>query len=191
MCHTLEMRRSCHNLQPRAVLLCVVVALQFSVAWPPTLSSPPAGPAWREDQFFVQPKAGVAASRLSSFHAANGCKVLRVHERLLGLQLVQTSKLKNLSTLLAAYRQSGLVEYAEPDFLRFLAAAPNDPKFTDGTLWALNNYGQSGGTPHADIDATNAWEILTSASNIVVAVLDSGIRYTHEDLAANMWTNPV
>jgi len=32
--------------------------------------------------------------------------------------------------------------------------------------------------------------VLTSASNIVVAVLDTGIRYTHEDLASNMWVNP-
>jgi subtilisin family serine protease len=55
----------------------------------------------------------------------------------------------------------------------------------------LSNYGQNAGTPGADIHAVAAWDVLTSASNIVVAVLDSGIRYTHEDLAANMWVNPV
>jgi subtilisin family serine protease len=60
----------------------------------------------------------------------------------------------------------------------------------DGTLWGLNNYGQNGGTAGADIDAPDAWDVLTSASNIVVAVLDSGIRATHEDLASNMWVNP-
>ena len=84
-----------------------------------------------------------------------------------------------------------MVEFAEPDFLRFLNATPNDPKYADGTLWGLNNYGQSGGAVDADIDAPEAWDVLYSASNIVVAVLDTGIRYTHEDLAANMWVNPL
>jgi len=70
----------------------------------------------------------------------------------------------------------------------------NDPYYTSGKLWGLNNYGQNygpgSGTPDADIDAPEAWDVLTSASNIVVAVLDTGIRYTHEDLASNMWVNP-
>ena len=58
-------------------------------------------------------------------------------------------------------------------------------------MWWLENDGQDGGTPGADIHAIAAWDVLNSASNIVVAVLDSGIRATHEDLAANMWLNPV
>ena len=58
-------------------------------------------------------------------------------------------------------------------------------------MWGLNNYGQNSGTVNADIDAPEAWDVLTSASNIVVAVLDSGIRATHEDLASNIWVNPI
>ena len=57
-------------------------------------------------------------------------------------------------------------------------------------MWGLNNSGQNGGTPTRILTPRKAWDVLTSASNIVVAVVDSGIRYTHEDLAANMWVNP-
>ena len=40
------------------------------------------------------------------------------------------------------------------------------------------------------IDLEDAWKIRTDASSVIVAVIDSGIRYTHEDLASNMWNNP-
>jgi subtilisin family serine protease len=97
--------------------------------------------------------------------------------------------------LVKNYQASGLVDYAEPDYLSYTAlTSPNDPYYTSGKLWGLNNYGQNygpaSGTPDADIDAPEAWDVLTSASNVVVAVLDTGIRYTHEDLASNMWVNP-
>jgi len=107
------------------------------------------------------------------------------------LQILEVPAGETAESLIAKYQQSGLVEFAEPDYLVYPAAAPNDPKYLDGTEWWLNNYGQSSGTAHADISATNAWDILNSASNIVVAVLDSGIRATHQDLAANMWVNPL
>lgn len=79
------------------------------------------------------------------------------------------------------------VAYAHPDFTVSLAATPNDPAFN--SLWGMHNTGQTGGTPDADIDATEAWDIRTDASEIVVAVIDTGIDYTHPDLAANMWVN--
>ena len=53
----------------------------------------------------------------------------------------------------------------------------------------MENNGQNSGSIDADIDASPAWNVTTSASNIVVAVIDSGVRITHEDLAPNIWTN--
>jgi subtilisin family serine protease len=129
---------------------------------------------------------------MANFHAAHGTKVLRTFERMGGLQVMSVPAGETVPGLVAKYAQSGLVEFAEPDYTAQIAATlPNDPYFTNGLLWGLDNFGQSGGTPHADIDAIDAWDVLTSASNIVVAVLDSGVRYTHQDLAANMWVNPV
>ena len=94
--------------------------------------------------------------------------------------------------LLKIYQNSGLVEFAELDQRVQLAALfPNDPWFLDGTLWGLNNAGQDGGAPNADIDAPEGWTAARWATNIIVAVIDTGIRHTHEDLAANIWIDPM
>ena len=92
------------------------------------------------------------------------------------------------AAVLALGRLPGIVAYAEPDFIvRATATTPNDPSFSQ--QWSLNNTGQSGGTAHADIDATDAWTVTTGSMAVIVAVLDSGVDYTHPDLAANIWTN--
>jgi len=146
---------------------------------------------YRTDQILIQPKAGISRAALTSFHAMHGAKVARAFSAVGGSQVITVPVGETVPGLIAKYQKSGLVEFAEPDYpVHADATTPNDPKFLDGTLWGLNNYGQNGGTAHADIDATEGWDVLTSASNIVVAVLDSGIWATHEDLAANMWVNP-
>jgi subtilisin family serine protease len=91
---------------------------------------------------------------------------------------------------LAVLRKSGLFEYVEPDVQKKWALTPNDTRFRDGTLWGLRNIGQSGGLSGADINAVPAWDITVGNTNIIVAVVDSGIRYTHLDLNAQMWRNP-
>jgi len=70
---------------------------------------------------------------------------------------------------------------------RLLSVVPNDPLFSD--QWALENTGQTGGTWDADIDAPGAWSVSTGNTATVVAVLDTGIDYTHEDLYLNIWLN--
>ncbi len=62
---------------------------------------------------------------------------------------------------------------------------PNDPMFEN--QWALSNTGQEGGTTKADIKALEAWAKTTGSKKIVVAVLDSGVYYIHDDLAQNIW----
>lgn len=63
----------------------------------------------------------------------------------------------------------------------------DDPSF--GSQWNMHNTGSSGGTPDADIDAPEAWTIATGNPGIIVAPLDSGIDYHHNDLGPNIWQN--
>jgi len=81
----------------------------------------------------------------------------------------------------------GIIAHAEPDYIVRAMTVPNDTRFSE--QWNLNNAGQTGGTPHADINATEAWTTTTGSNSVIVAVVDSGIDYAHPDLAANIWTN--
>lgn len=147
---------------------------------------------YRADQILVQPLDGIKPEVIARLHAQQNSRVLGTLESSAGLEVVSVPAGETVKGLVYKYQASGLVKFAEPDYVRHTSLTPpNDPKYVDGTLWALDNYGQNGGTAHADIDAPAAWDIITSASNIVVAILDTGIRYTHEDLAANMWVNPI
>lgn len=84
-------------------------------------------------------------------------------------------------------RGDALVEYAEPDYTVTAAVLPNDPFF--GNLWGMHNTGQTGGTADADVDAPAAWDTVTG-SPMVVGLIDSGVDYTHPDLAGAVWQNP-
>src|SRR5690348_12843835 len=111
---------------------------------------------------------------LSGFHAVHWCNVLKTFYSLRSLLVLQVLKGETVAGLVAEYQKSGLVEFAEPDYLVHGCATPNDPLYLKGSEWGLNNTGQNGGVPGADIDAAKAWNVLSSASNVIVAVLDTG-----------------
>ncbi len=78
--------------------------------------------------------------------------------------------------------------YAEPNYIYHTmtrqgpTVTPNDPRFD--RLWGLNNGND------ADIDAPEAWEVTTGSRDILVAIIDTGVDYDHEDLKDNIWHNP-
>jgi subtilisin family serine protease len=102
------------------------------------------------------------------------------------------SRSHNTAALVAALAGRGDVEYAEPDYIVHATALPNDPFF--GLLWGLLNTAQSiggsQGLAGADIGATLAWNVTTGSRANAIGVVDTGIDYTHPDLAANVWAAP-
>ena len=164
----------------------------FCGLWPvaATEVSPRPAPRYRTDRILVMPKVTRGFEKLGSEHAARGMTVLREFPRLGHLQVLGLPEGATVAETIQAYRDSGLVEYAEPDYTIHADLDPNDPSYVNGTLWGLKNTGQSGGRAGVDIGAAEAWALTHDASTVVVAIIDSGIRATHQDLAANLWVNP-
>ncbi len=99
---------------------------------------------------------------------------------------------RNLPSLIQRLSSNPQVEYVEPNYVVEAVDIPNDALF--GQLWGLQNIGQpiagTPGTSGADIDAVGAWGISTGSRANLVAVVDTGIDYTHPDLADNIWSAP-
>lgn len=131
-------------------------------------------------------KRGVPRYAMEMAHAAIGAKVLRESTAVKRLQTVQVPQGSTVEATLQSYRRNPNVLYAEPDYIVNAFVTPNDPQFS--AQWNLQNTGQAGGTVGADIHAVQAWNLSTGSSSVVVAVLDTGIDYTHQDLAPNVWT---
>lgn len=83
---------------------------------------------------------------------------------------------------------SSVVASAEADYIVHALIDPNDPFYSQ--CWGENNVGQSGGVADADIDAPEAWSLTTGSASVLVGIIDSGVDYTHPDLAENIWINP-
>lgn len=158
-------------------------------------------------EVLVRFKPGVSLDQVRSIAAENNDRLSDEIESVAGLTVIDD--LDNAAAEAVAQQYSemvGLVDYAEPNYrieldeptnsiytrdLLYrepLAAHPNDPQF--GDQWALNNLGQDGGKERADIDALKAWLTTQGSREVVVAVLDSGVDFTHVDLRANMWIRP-
>ncbi len=122
-----------------------------------------------------------------------------------GFHLWYDLKLDNRADIIEAiinFEKLKEVKIAEPAFIKKLIEpvdsrpvkdnfrgsgwTPNDPYYAN-QQWHFNNTGQHGGTPGWDCNAEAAWGLEKGDTNVVVAIIDSGMEYLHEDLEGNMW----
>ncbi len=146
-------------------------------------------PEFVKGELLVKFKSDISAQFVQRCVNENNLKVAREYPRI-KVSLYSTSGGKDVTTLCKELNENPLVEYAEPNYIVHADVLPNDPRFTNGDLWGLHNTGQSGGTADADIDAPEAWDIQTGSIATIVAVIDTGVDWGHEDLSANIWFNP-
>jgi len=145
-------------------------------------------------EVLVKFKAGVTDEAIERITVGLNDQVEDRIESVPGLEAIDDFDDESADLVAAQYRSLPEVEYAEPVFELSIEevgtspVTPRDPRFVE--QWALFNDGTRGGTKGADISAPDAWSVTTGSDKVVVAVLDSGVDYTHSDLASNMWIRP-
>jgi len=127
----------------------------------------------------------MARLRLQELHTIGGLRVM--HAKLPPGQSVEQA--------MQAFAQDPAIEYVQPNYIYKAMAAPNDPLY--GQQWGFRNTAQqvtggswttnNPGIASADMNVESAWDHITDCRAVVVAVVDSGVNYLHQDLAANMW----
>jgi subtilisin family serine protease len=148
-------------------------------------------------EVLVRFRQGTSLEKIKEIAARHHDELEDNYENVSGLVALEDEDGLDSEEVASEYNSLPDVEYAEPVFKVYADHdAPgwgkhkhaNDEMFA--RQWSLKNIGQDGGLPNADIKAMNAWVKTTGSDKIVVAVLDSGVDYTHPDLEHNIWMRP-
>ncbi len=134
--------------------------------------------SYADGEVLVKFKSGTDSSLIARTNALTGASLL---ETLGDLNWVRVKLPEGLTVekAIKEYQKFGEIEVVQPNFYYQLLATPNDPQYTNAGMYGLGK-----------ISAPGAWDLTMGSSSVVVADIDTGLRYTHEDIAANAWTNP-
>ncbi|TGL62846.1 S8 family serine peptidase [Leptospira sarikeiensis] len=116
-----------------------------------------------------------------------------------GISQVELREGQTVEEAVAEYSNHPDIEFVQPNYVYHASVSPNDTQY--GQLWGLNNTGQTiatatygvassnPGTSGSDMKMENAWAVSTDCSNMIVAIVDSGVNYNHTELSSNMWSS--
>lgn len=195
-----------------ATLLLALALVTTSLSAPAVAATPPnSGPVWGtpgidfvEGEVLVQydsasrARSAVAESNRQSTAMGTGRSAAAVGKS----ARIKLSSETSVGEAIRSMKSQAGVQYVQPNYiytaddLELIALSPNDSLFSGGYLWGLHNDGTTfpsynvPATAGVDIGAEAAWNVTTGSRDVVVAVIDTGVDYTHPDLAANMWSNP-
>ena len=171
-------------------LLCTPFVVSAKALSKPAVSTQEQSPArYRDGEILVRFRDGVSSKDKETILATHGVRRKQQLEGDSGFEKLELPAGRDTKSAVLQLLQNPQVLFAEPNFLISKEdLTPNDPQFNE--QWALQNTGQNGGQFGSDIKASAAWDKTTGSSATVIAVIDSGIDFTHPDLANNQWTNP-
>lgn len=144
---------------------------------------------WQENLIIAKPKRGITKSDTIVEYNRYGFTLVKTFQSVGNIQVIRVSPSVSVESAINILKRTQIFEYVEPNSTLTINQAKLRPNDISDELWGLDNNGQNSGTPDADIDAPEAWNVHNNAGTIVVGVVDTGIDYRHEDLSANMWVN--
>lgn len=147
-------------------------------------------------EVLVRFRPGTTAEAINRITAQLNDEIEDRIESVDGLDVIEDEDGKSDDEVVAQYRALPEVEYAEVNGTITLDhdesagkhVHANDEMFS--RQWGLFNSGENDGQAGADISAMRAWALTTGSDQVVVAVLDSGVDYSHPDLVNNIWWRP-
>lgn len=164
-------------------------AVPRSVGKPTRPAQNKASAPHREGELLVRFHPGVSNRDKDTIIATSGARKKKDLDGDSGIEKLEVMTSHDVDTVALQLLLTAQVEFAEPNFLISKDdLTPNDVQFRD--QWALRNTGQNGGQFGSDVNASGAWSTTTGSPSTVIAVVDSGIDFTHPDLVNNQWTNP-
>ena len=134
--------------------------------------------AFADGEVLVKFKGGTKRAEIARTNALVGANLAETLGDLNWVRVKLTAG-TSVEEAIEKYKNLAEIEAVQPNFYYRLAATPNDPQYPNAGLYGLGK-----------ISAPAAWDLSTGSQTVVVADIDTGMRYTHEDLAANAWTNP-
>lgn len=145
-----------------------------------------------EGEVIVKFDPVITLSNMAGVHDEINARVKESMSRKPNLQLVEIPDGVTVQDTIKIYEDMPGIIYAEPNYIRTILGQPAGLEYFE-LLWGLHNTGQEvreiSGTPGADINALDAWGIEKGSSDVVIAVIDTGVDYNHPDLQDNMWTD--
>lgn len=141
---------------------------------------------FRADQLAIKFDGKLSDAEIQSIVNQAGLSI-KQHIAAINYYILSIPSEKSVSTLRHQFETMQGVTVAEPNYIIPLQFIPNDIHFDK--QWALNNTGQTGGLPEADISALDAWGLGPATSDVIIAIIDTGVDYMHEDLNGNFWHN--
>lgn len=155
-----------------SLLVALLVAL---VSRKPAATTRAEATSFRPGGVLVRFKEGASAADVQAVLSRRGLSIEREIPHL-GIKSLVVPPGQELA-IAEGMRSDPSIEYAEPDYSASVAIIPSDPCWDN--QWAP-----------AKIGAPAAWEITTGNKEVIIAVLDTGVKLDHPDLAAKIWTNP-
>jgi len=166
-----------------------------AAVFPDVSSTVDTRPAYMDNQVLLQFHTVLASSqRQQKVTALSGALMQKVGKSA-SFASVRLPANVSVEQAMEYYRKDPSIKHVQPNYIYRSTLLPNDTRFAQ--QWGLQNSGQTISNPiygssnpgvsGRDIGAVEAWDTLTDCSSVIVAVIDTGMEYTHQDLAANMW----